>query len=101
MDPPPKPIPKYATRYTSKFKKDVRLLARQGKDIEALKTVVKMLAVGEELPKKYDDHQLRQNLKDFRECHIAPDWVLVYQKDEKELLLLLSRTGSHANLFNL
>ncbi len=92
----------YTIQYTKKYSKSVRLLVKQGKDISKLINIVKMLANGEKLPDKYRDHKLNDNkvYKNCRECHIEPDWLLVYEIKEDYLILILVNTGSHSNLFN-
>lgn len=84
---------------SNRFRKDLKLLRRWGYDMALLEEVIDRLAAGETLAPKYRDHQLTGDYGGFRECHIAPDWLLVYQIREKELLLLLSRTGTHSDLF--
>ncbi len=84
---------------SNRFRKDLKLLRRWGCDMALLEEVIDRLAAGETLAPKYRDHQLTGDYGGFRECHIAPDWLLVYQIREKELLLLLSRTGTHSDLF--
>lgn len=90
---------KYSISRTSKFKKDFKLAVKQGLKIDELKKVIELLANGEELPEKYRDHQLSGNYEGHRECHIQPDWLLIYYKTEEDLVLTLVRTGSHSNLF--
>ena len=90
---------KYELDFTSKFKKDVKLLKKQGKNIEKLYEIINILASGEELDAKYRDHNLIGNYKGYRECHIEPDWLLIYKVRENILILTLSRTGSHSELF--
>lgn len=90
---------KYELDFTSKFKKDVKLLKKQGKNIEKLYEIINILASGEELDAKYRDHNLIGNYKGYRECHIEPDWLLIYKVMENILILTLSRTGSHSELF--
>jgi mRNA interferase YafQ len=85
---------------SSQYKRDFRLAIRQGKDIHRLETVIDMLAEGKPLPAEYNDHPLKGNYKGFHECHIAPDWLLVYKIDKGVLVLLLSRTGTHQELFD-
>lgn len=82
---------------TKQFAKDVRRMAKRGKDLEKLKTVVLGLARGEPLDTKYCDHPLLGDWRDCRDCHIEPDWVLIYSMDEESLRL--ERTGSHSDLF--
>ena len=67
--------------------------------VEDLDKAVAILASGAPLPKEYDDHPLSGNYAGYRECHIAPDWLLVYQKNDRTLILLLTRTGTHSDLF--
>jgi addiction module toxin, relE/stbE family len=90
---------KYELDFTSKFKKDVKLLKKQGKNIEKLYEIINILACAEELDAKYRDHNLIGNYKGYRECHIEPDWLLIYKVMENILILTLSRTGSHSELF--
>lgn len=81
------------------FKKDLKRIVRRGYNIELLKKVVDLLAKQEPLPEKYKDHDLKGDYIGYRECHITPDWLLVYQVRENELILVLSRTGTHSDLF--
>ena len=90
---------KYELDFTSKFKKDVKLLKKQGKNIEKLYEIINILAYGEELDAKYRDYNLIGNYKGYRECHIEPDWLLIYKIMENILILTLSRTGTHSELF--
>ena len=84
---------------TSKFRSDLRKAHKQGKDIDLLENITTMLANDKPLPPKHRDHALTGNLKDYRECHITPDWLLVYRKTNNgELLLILARLASHSNL---
>ena len=89
----------YTLKITSAFKKDLKTLRKQGKDLNKLNSVVNKLAAGEELPEKYRDHKLSGNYDDFHECHIEPDWLLIYKYHEDELILVLVNTGSHSDLF--
>ena len=89
----------YEVRFTNQFKKDIKLAQKQGKDIEKLFSVVDILASGEPLPAKFRDHDLTGDYKGCRECHIEPDWLLVYAKDNGLLILMLNRVGSHSELF--
>lgn len=83
---------------TSSFKKDYKRLKRSGHyAMEELKIVVEQLANDETLAEKYCDHTLTGNLRNSRECHIKPDWLLIYQLQPNELVLV--RTGSHSELF--
>lgn len=90
---------KYEVKFTTQFKKDLKLVKKQNKDIEKLFAVVKLLANGEKLDFKYKDHDLSGNYKGTRECHIEPDWLLVYEYQNDVLVLMLYRLGSHSELF--
>lgn len=81
------------------MKKDAQLMQKRGKNMKKLVNVLDLLASGKTLPSKYKDHQLTGNLSDFRECHIEPDWLLIYQIFENELILSATATGSHSDLF--
>ena len=85
--------------FSNRFKRDLKLLVKRKVDIGLLDEVVKMLANRQPLPPKYKDHSLTGNYSGFRECHIQPDWLLIYRIDEDGLYLFLSRTGSHSDLF--
>ena len=84
---------------SNKFKKDLKLAIKRGYNIKLLDDVVSKIAAQEKLDEKYKDHALSGEYNDFRECHITPDWLLVYQIIENELILFLSRTGTHSDLF--
>ena len=88
---------KYQLAYSSVFKKDMKVLSAEEK--EETKTVIKKLAKGETLEEKYHDHQLFGKLKDFRDCHIRPDLVLIYKIKDNVLELYIYRIGSHAKLY--
>lgn len=92
---------KYKVDYTSDFKKEYKKIKKQGKNLNKIKTVIEQLACGNTLESQYKDHKLNDNrrFKDCRECHIEPDWLLVYRIDNNELILLLVETGSHSDLF--
>lgn len=90
---------KYDVKFTNQFKKDLKLAQKQGKDTEKLFAVVEKLACGETLEAKYRDHYLTGNYKDCRECHIEPDWLLIYEIYDNTLVLMLYRLGSHSELF--
>ena len=86
--------------YTKQFKKDVKRIEKSGnKDIEKLKTVIRLLLDGKQLDPSCRDHNLKGNFKDRRECHIEPDWLLVYKLNKKEKTMTFERTGSHADIF--
>ncbi len=92
---------KYKVFYSKKFKKNLKKMLKQGKNIEKLLDVVDKLALKEELNEKYKNHMLKDDkyYKNCGECHIEPDWLLVYQYYEGELILVLVNTGSHSDLF--
>ncbi|MFR4520577.1 MAG: type II toxin-antitoxin system YafQ family toxin [Fusobacterium sp.] len=87
--------------FTNQFKKDFKLITKRGYDIKKFEKVVELLQKQEILPEKYRDHQLvnSRNYKNVRECHIEPDWLLVYRIKEDILILELTRTGTHSDLF--
>lgn len=85
---------------SNRFKKDLKLAAKRGYNLDLLENVVDTLARGEKLTEKFRDHELTGNYSGFRECHIQPDWLLVYRIENSELILFLSRTGTHSDLFD-
>ena len=87
--------------YTGQFKRDYKLAVRRGCDIAALQNVITLLMNEQPLPERYRDHALTasRDYKGTRECHIEPDWLLIYQVVQDELVLRLIRTGSHSDLF--
>lgn len=90
---------KYEVKFTSQFKKDLKLSQKQGKDPEKLFEVIEKLANGETLDEKYRDHSLTGNYKGCRECHVEPDWLLIYEVIDDVLVLMLYRVGTHSELF--
>lgn len=86
-------------KYHTLFKKDFKRIKKRGYDISRLEKIVELLANEVPLPEQLKDHNLSGNYNGFRECHIAPDWLLMYQVNNNELVLVLSRTGSHSDLF--
>ena len=90
---------KYQIQMSTKFKKDYKLMIKRGCKKSLLQEVITLLAEGEVLPEKYHDHSLSGNYAGYRECHITPDWLLVYRIEEDLLILALARTGSHSDLF--
>ncbi len=88
----------YKIVYTNRMKKDAKLMRKRGKDMNKLIKVLALLAEGNPLPAQYKDHQLSGNLSDFRECHIEPDWLLMYQIYDDILIISATATGSHADL---
>lgn len=83
--------------YTKRFEKDVKLAGKRGKDLEKLRCVIEMLLNNERLPIKYQDHWLTGNYANRRECHIEPDWLLIYEPRKREIIF--ERTGTHSDLF--
>lgn len=92
----------YEVKTTTRFNKELKKISKQHKDIEKLIYVVEMLANGKELEEKYKNHKLINDkiFKNCCECHIQPDWLLVYKIQDNELVLLLFAIGSHSDLFN-
>lgn len=86
-------------RYSAQFKKDVKLAKKRGKNLSKLKNVIERLVNEETLPAEYRDHSLIGNWKSFRECHIEPDWLLIYRINSDEVELIAQRTGTHADLY--
>ena len=84
---------------TTRFKKDLKTVIKRGYNIRLLDSVVSRLAEGMELEAKHRDHHLTGDYANCRECHITPDWLLVYQIEQDSLILLLIRTGTHSDLF--
>lgn len=84
---------------TSKFRKDYKKIQKRGYNIKLLENVVKILAEAKTLPEKYLPHPLQGDYKGYMECHILPDWLLIYKIKDDELVLVLSRTGTHSDLF--
>ncbi|MCM1268142.1 MAG: type II toxin-antitoxin system YafQ family toxin [Bacteroidales bacterium] len=86
-------------RYHTLFKKDYKKIVKRGYDIKLLEDIIQKLANGEQLPEKNRDHHLKGEYEGCRECHITPDWLLIYEIDNGELILYLTRTGAHSDLF--
>ena len=89
---------KYTVKHTTQFKKDYKRAIKRGLDIELLENVVSKLANGEALDEKNYDHALSGNWVGHRECHVLPDWLLIYRIDNNVLVLTLTRTGTHSDL---
>ncbi len=90
---------KYTVKITTQFKKDYKRIIKRGLNIKLLEQIVELLAMGKPLPEKNRDHELSGNWIGHRECHIQPDWLLVYRKEEDIVVLTLTRTGTHSDLF--
>ena len=85
--------------WTTKFKKDYKLAIKRHLDIDLLDDIIRALSRGEILPEKNKDHELSGNWAGHRECHIPPDWLLVYRIEDDILVLTLTRTGRHSDIF--
>lgn len=85
---------------TSQFRRDYKRAKKRGYDMRLLKAVIDTLLSGSALDGKYRDHQLTGNMKDYRECHILPDWLLMYRIEQNRLVLVVNRTGTYSDLFN-
>lgn len=90
---------KYKIKYTTKFKSDYKLIKKQKINLDKILKVIQLLSEGETLPAEYKNHILSGKYKGFNECNIEADWLLIYYINDKNLVLLLIRTGSHSNLF--
>lgn len=90
---------KYQIEMSTKFKRDYKLAIKRGYNDVLLKEVVAILANGDVLPSKFKDHTLIGEYKGYRECHITPDWLLIYRVEDDLLILVLTRTGTHSDLF--
>jgi len=85
---------------SNRFKKDLKTAKKRGFNLDLLNEIVETLAADKPLDKKHHDHPLTGNFTGFRECHIQPDWLLIYKIERNELLLMLLRTGTHSDLFD-
>lgn len=89
--------------WTAKFKRDYKLAMKRNLNIDILDDAIRILASGSQLPESYNDHMLSGNWKGYRECHIQPDWLLVYCIEDNDLVLVLvlvlTRTGTHSDIF--
>ncbi len=90
---------KYEIKFTSQFKKDLKQAKKQQKNIDKLFFVIEQISNGIPLEEKYRDHNLNGDYKNCRECHIEPDWLLIYEIIDDVLVLVLTRLGSHSDLF--
>ncbi len=88
-------------RRSTQLKKDLKKAIKQDKNLKTLETVVELVIHGKSLPPKYCDHTLGGRWRGYHECHIEPDWLLIYKITRKELILYLARTGSHSELFKM
>ena len=91
---------RYSIQRTSQFKRDYKLALRRGYDVAKLRVVVAILMDGDRLHREYLDHPLKgRDYKEYRECHIEPDWLLIYKVDTGRCCVMLYRTGTHSDLF--
>ncbi len=90
---------KYEVKFTGQFKRDLKLAKKQGKDIDKLFDVISTIAEGKKLDEKYHDHNLSGDYAGCRECHVEPDWLLVYEVMDNVLVLMVYRVGTHSELF--
>ena len=88
-------------KFTTAYKKSYKLMKKRGKNLSLLEEVIDTLRQGKALEERFRDHELKGNLKGFRECHIQPDWLLIYLIENDILTLTLVETGSHSDLLNL
>jgi len=86
-------------RYSARFKKDYKAIKKRGCDTRLFEEVLDILSAEQPMPPKYLDHALKGDYKGHRELHITPDWLLIYKVKDKELILELTRTGTHSDLF--
>lgn len=89
----------YELSNTGQFKKDFKLMLKRNYDILKLEKVLNLLQTGKSLPDKYKEHILKGNFKNHFDCHIEPDWILIYKRMDEEKLIILVRTGTHSDLF--
>ncbi len=92
---------KYTIKFTNAFKKSYKLMKKRGYDLSLLDDVIETLGCGKTLSEKYKDHVLKGEYSGFHECHIKPDWLLIYLIEDDILTLTLVNTGSHSDLFDL
>jgi mRNA interferase YafQ len=89
----------YEIKITGQFKKDFKLISRRNYNISKLETLLNLLILGDKLPSKYKEHPLKNNFKNFSDCHIEPDWLLIFKRDDAEKIITLVRTGTHSDIF--
>lgn len=90
---------KYDVQFTTQFKRDLKLAKKQGRNLDELFGVIEILASGGTLDAKYRDHDLSGDYKGSRECHVGPDWLLIYERRDRVLVLMIYRLGTHSELF--
>jgi len=86
--------------FTNKMKRDAKRMSKRGKDLAKLTTVLDLLVSEQAMPEKYRDHPLKGEMRGYRECHIEPDWLLVYRIYQDQLILVAAGTGTHSDLFD-
>jgi len=89
----------YTIKTTNRFEKNYALCLARGYDMSLLETTIKILEKDGKLPQAYKPHKLKNNWKGYWECHITPDWLLVWKQDKNDLILILTHTGTHSDLF--
>ena len=89
----------YSIDYSNRFKKDLKRCKKRGLDISLIQNAIKILAATGTLPKQYRPHKLSGNMQGLWECHIEPDWLMTWQQNDRELILLFLQTGTHSDLF--
>ena len=89
----------YSIKFTGEFKRDMRLCKKRGYDMELIREAIRILSVDGKLPKEFLPHQLHGNRKGQWECHIQPNWLLIWEQHDKELILVMLNTGTHSDLF--
>jgi len=89
----------YSIKFTGEFKRDMRLCKKRGYDMELIREAIRILSVDGKLPKEYLPHQLHGDRKGQWECHIQPNWLLIWEQHDKELILVMLNTGTHSDLF--
>ena len=90
---------KYTLIYTGEFKRNVKKCVKRGYDLTLLQNVISILQMKGELPKEYFPYKLMGNYKGYWECHVMPDWLLLWKQNDKELILTLYKTGTHSDIF--
>ena len=83
--------------YTNRFERELKLMLRRGKEVEKFKAVARLLLASEPLPPRYQDHPLKGGFIGWRDCHLEPDWILIYRADASQVIF--GRTGTHSDLF--
>lgn len=89
----------YTVEYTNRFRKDLKLCQKRGKDLDLLRSVIKILVVNGKLPAKYRPHILSGKFEGKWECHVQPDWLLVWEQYDDQLRMIMTNTGTHSDLF--